>query len=175
MINGQKEIWVRIGNNARTPKRIIAISNCGRILRANGNIEFTAYRQNMSYNGKLIRMHVLIAKLFLHKSEDDIIKCRNIVDHITHSPENMNINDVRNLRWCTMKENSNFVEAKINRILSNTLFTSQRETWNKGLSTAHSVFGKKFVEYFNMLATADYNLYRREYRIFKRTGKCSWE
>jgi len=28
---------------------------------------------------------------------------------------NMNINDVRNLRWCTPKENNNFPEAMANK------------------------------------------------------------
>lgn len=173
MINGQKEIWIATNNNARTPLRIIAFSNCGRIMRANGSIEFTKYRQPISINGITKRIHVFIAEAFIPKSEDDILKKRNCIDHITHAPENININDVRNLRWCTHKENCNFTEVRINRASSQ--FKHGHETWNRGVSTYYSYFGEKFVKYFNMLATEDYNLYRREKRIWKKTGKCSWE
>lgn len=37
------------------------------------------------------------------------------VDHITHYPEGININDVRNLRWCNHAENNTFEEALRNR------------------------------------------------------------
>lgn len=175
MINGQKEIWIKTGNNARTNKRIIAISNCGRIMRANGKIEFTHYRQPLSINGKCIRIHRVLAEYFIPKTENDIMLGRDVVDHISHAPENMNVNDIRNLRWCTVKENSNFTEAIINRAITKTTFRPLHETWNKGLSTSYTDFGKKFVEHFNILATDDYNLYRREKRIYVKTGKCSWE
>jgi len=175
MINGQKEIWIKTGNNARTNKRIIAVSNCGRIMRANGKIEFTKYRQNLSINGKCVRIHRLLAEFFIPKTENDIMLCRDTVDHITHTPEGMNVNDVRNLRWCTQKENSNFTEAKINLAITKTTFSSFDEPWNKGLSTSYTEFGKKYVAHYNILATDDYNLYRKEKRIYIKTGKCSWE
>lgn len=173
MINGQKEIWVATNNKARTNLRVIAFSNCGRIMRANGIVEFTKYRQVISINGQEIRIHRLLAETFIPKSEDDILKKRNCIDHITHAPEGMNVNDIRNLRWCTHKENCNFTEVRINRAPSQ--FKNGHETWNKGLSTSYTDFGKKFVEHFNILATDDYNLYRREKRIYVKTGKCSWE
>ena len=124
MINGKKEIWVATNNKARTKLRVIAFSNRGRIMRANGSIEFTKYRQPISINGVTKRIHVFIAEAFIPKTEDDILKKRNCIDHITHAPENININDVRNLRWCTQKENCNFDEC-INNMKG-------REAWNKG-------------------------------------------
>lgn len=173
MINGQKEIWVATNNKARTKMRVIAFSNCGRIMRANGTIEFTKYRQPISINGVTKRIHVFIAEAFIPKTEDDILKKRNCIDHRTHAPENININDVRNLRWCTHKENCNFTEVLINRAPSQ--FKHGHDTWNKGVSTTRTEFGKKFVSHFDCLINYDYNLYRREKKIWERTGKCSWE
>ena len=39
---------------------------------------------------------------------------QNQIDHITHNPTEYNVNDVRNLRWCTQAENLNFDEARKN-------------------------------------------------------------
>lgn len=57
----------------------------------------------------------LMAETFIPKTEEDIRLGRNSVDHITHNPKEININDVRNLRWCTKIENDNFPEAHENK------------------------------------------------------------
>lgn len=57
----------------------------------------------------------------------------------------MNINDVRNLRWCTTKENNNFEEALINkRGLKRTEETKNKlrnrvitEEWRRKNSESH--------------------------------------
>ena len=59
-------------------------------------------------------MHRFLAHNFIAKTEDDILKQRNFIDHISHAPDSMYVNDVRNLRWCTNRENCNFQEAKLN-------------------------------------------------------------
>ena len=39
MVNGQKEIWVKTESNFRRGYNVVAFSNCGRIMRANGSCE----------------------------------------------------------------------------------------------------------------------------------------
>ncbi len=116
MINGQKEIWISTGNKANRCSAIIAVSNCGRIMRKNGKIEIASCRQIVFVGEKRLRMlmHRFLANNFITKTEDDILHKRDVIDHITHAPDSMYINDVRNLRWCTQKENCNFKEAKLN-------------------------------------------------------------
>lgn len=106
-----REIWIAtFSTNKKDPKTIIAISNKGRIIRKNGTIENSFYMQQFHYKGKRILIHRFIADNFIKRTEEDIMKNRNCIDHITHHPENMNINDIRNMRWCTPKENCNFQE-----------------------------------------------------------------
>ncbi len=117
MINGQREIWISTGNKSNRCSTIIAVSNCGRIMRKNGKIEIARRGQIVFVGEKRLRMLVyhFLANNFIVKTEEDILKRRTFIDHITHTPTNMHINDIRNLRWCTQKENCNFKEAKLNR------------------------------------------------------------
>lgn len=117
MINEQKEIWISTGNKSTRYYAIIAVSNCGRIMRKNGKIEIASRLQFVFVGEKRSRMIIyrFLANNFIKKTEDDILKQRTSIDHITHTPTNMHINDVRNLRWCTQKENCNFKEAKLNK------------------------------------------------------------
>lgn len=110
------EEWIEIKHKQKKPNSIVAVSNTGCIKRENGEIEVADIRETtVRYNGKLCRLHRLIATLFIPKTEEDIRLGRNTVDHITHHPIGININDVRNLRWCTQKENTNFPEALSNK------------------------------------------------------------
>ena len=117
MINGQKEIWISTGNKSKHCSAVIAASNCGRIMRKNGKIDIASYRQQVYVGEKRLQMLVyrFLATNFIVKTEDDILKHRTFIDHITNTPDNMYINDVRNLRWCTQKENCNFKEAILNK------------------------------------------------------------
>ena len=117
MINEQKEIWISTGNKSERCTAIIAVSNCGRMMRKNGKIEIASYRQFVFVGEKRLQMYIyrFLAATFITKTEDDILKQRTFIDHITHTPTNMHNNDVRNLRWCTQKENCNFKEAKLNK------------------------------------------------------------
>lgn len=117
MINGQREIWISTENKANYRSTIIAVSNCGRIMRRNGKIDIASYGQQVYVGEKRLQMCVysFLAITFIVKTEEDILKQRTCIDHITHTPTNMYINDVRNLRWCTHKENCNFQEAILNK------------------------------------------------------------
>lgn len=106
------EFWLtidRANKDGGSQKRTIkAISNKGNLMRTSGKIEPLSYRKKVYFNGKCHRAYRLIADYFLVtvKRPD-----QTSIDHISHSPEGMNINDVRNLRWCNQKENCNFDEA----------------------------------------------------------------
>lgn len=126
------EQWVNLSHNKYSyGKTIIAYSDMGRIKRLDGTIEESNYRTRI--RGE--RIYRLIAANFLItvKNNEQIY-----VDHITHRPSNMNINDVRNLRWCTIKENNNFEEARKNKSKSK----KGHSSWNKGLT------GKNYTNHY---------------------------
>ena len=158
MVNGQKEIWVKTGN----AKGYIAISNCGRLMDKNGIISFSTLRQKIHFNGKRLFVHRIIVNLFLDKTEEDVLRQRNYIDHITHYPKNYNVNDVRNLRWCNHKENMGFEESRNNH--SKSL-----------LNKTKSSFGKKYYDYFGYSDKANHRQYAKEWKYWKTNGKCRWE
>ena len=160
MINGQTEIWKKVERKT-TRKRynnIIAVSNRGRVMYANGEIKFSNYEQRILVNGKSIHIYHVFAELFVDKSEDDIMHDRNVVDHITHEPVNMNINDIRNLRWCTHKENYNFYEIK-----------NKQKT--RHFSTVSTSFGKKFIKKYGIVNADNKSLYNKLYYRYKTYGE----
>ena len=161
MINGQKEIWKKVvrKNKRKRYNNIIAVSNCGRVMYANGEIKFSNYEQRILVNDKSIHLYNIFAELFIDKTEDDIMYGRNIVDHITHEPVNMNINDIRNLRWCTRKENCNFDEIK------------NKQKTRKHSSTAFTSFGKKFTEKYGIVNAGNKSLYNKLYYRYKTYGE----
>lgn len=158
MINGQKEIWVKTGNS----KGYIAISNCGRLMGRNGIISFSTLRQKITFNGKLLYVHRVIVNLFLGRTEEDVLRQRNYIDHITHYPKEYNVNDVRNLRWCTHKENMGFEESRANH---------SKALLNKPKSS----FGKKYYDYFGYSCTENKRQYAKELKYWITHGKCRWE
>lgn len=141
----------------------VAISNYGRIKLRSGEVRDSRYREVMRYGGRLAKVHIVIAKLFIPKTEEDVRLNRNCIDHITHHPIDIGINDVRNLRWCTRKENNNFEEALNNKRdgrfsktpewrkkislgmkgLKRRLGTHQ-VAWNKGILGGFSPFREKY-------------------------------
>lgn len=158
--------WLNLINKTNTSEfTIIAISDTGLMKRTNGSISPIPYRQNIRHNGKSIRAYRLLAETFIPKSEEDIILGRNCIDHITHNPIGMNINDVRNLRWCTLKENLNFDEARHNASLAR----KGKESKRKG--NAYSEFGKLFKEVYGCYdKSINSSLYDRERMYYKRHG-----
>ena len=59
---------------------------------------------------------------------------------------------------------------KTKRIMSN---AQKGNTNTKG--KPNSEFGKKFLEHYHLTAYQDKKLYKKEYHIYYKTGKCSWE
>lgn len=107
------EKWLEIPKARRTrgKKSLVSISNTGRYKRADGTLGILELRHSVRSYGVLKRCSRIIAENFLItvRRPDQVF-----VDHITHNPTEYNVNDVRNLRWCTKKENSNFEEAREN-------------------------------------------------------------
>lgn len=108
------EIWIKLINKRLLKNTIIEISNTGLMKRYDGTIEVMPLRQAIHTRPKIYASRVL-AEHFIPKTEEDIALGRNQVDHITHNPVGMNVNDIRNLRWCTRDENSGFAEARNNK------------------------------------------------------------
>ena len=104
------ELWIKTNNKPIRGNIIIEISNMGRLKRLDGIIYGSKLRQTVKFNGKLTRVYRVIAETFLPNPEN-----KSCVDHKTHKPINMNINDIRNLRWCTHQENDSFPEAIKNK------------------------------------------------------------
>lgn len=150
-----QEIWIQTNVKVSNGNNIIEVSNRGRIKRANGDIEESTLRQTLNANGKRTRIHRFIAEHFIPKTQEDIALGRDCIDHITHNPIGMNVNDVRNLRWCTIKENNNFDEGRKNRTISN--------------------FGKKYVEHFGYGCAEYPKQYYTEWMYYHRNGKFRWE
>lgn len=170
-----KEEWINIQHKKYKPNSIVAVSNTGKVKHYDGTITETTLRMStIRYEGKLFRIHRLIAMLFIPKTEEDIKLGRNTVDHITHNPIGMNVNDVRNLRWCTIKENNGFDEAIRNKNgkkrteetcikLSKRKFTDDwrrkisesrkgKAPWNKGMK------GTDYIQHFKNGINNQYNL-----------------
>lgn len=107
------EEWIELKRpydcNRRT---VVAFSNMGRIRRKNGSVEDTALRQKIVPDKRKVFVYRLVADHFLVTVRRPD---QTHIDHITHNPTEYAVNDVRNLRWCTNKENGLFAEARENK------------------------------------------------------------
>lgn len=157
-----QELWIETGNKANRCDTIIKISNRGRIWRKNGIIEESTYKQQIAMNGKLMYIYRFIAENFIPKTDEDIELGRDCIDHITHYPIGMNINNIRNLRWCTRKENNSFDEARKNMIKSH-------------INNSKSEFGRKYFKHYGYSNSENPKQYQIEYRYYSYHGKCRWE
>lgn len=163
-----KEVWKETYNTTLKYSTIVAVSNMGRIKRRDGTIEFSKYRQEFYVNKVKTRIYRFIAEHFIPKTQEDIELGRNEIDHKTHEPDGMNINDVRNLRWCTHKENMGFdeVRAKI----------SERNIGTTKECSPHSEFGIKYRQHYGIRWKDNPKQYQDEHNYYKRHNfKCSWE
>lgn len=107
-------MWIELNNRNSRDTDIIAVSDTGMIMRKSGIIEESTLRHLITVNGSQTKLYRFLAERLIPKTEDDIIHKRNFVDHITHHPVDMNVNDIRNLRWCNNEENIKFEEARAN-------------------------------------------------------------
>ena len=158
-----EESWINIDHKTTKGRVIVAVSNKGRIKLSNGTIEESKY--NTLVNRESI--YRFIAKNFLItvRRPEQIY-----IDHISHNPIGMNINDVRNLRWCTIKENNSFEEIRIKMSESHKGKVISVETrrkisesmkgrvpWNKGIHCA------EYTNHFN-------NCVKNQFKCTKEGG-----
>jgi len=180
MINGQKEIWVKVPHNRKpTLSSAMAISNCGRIMNYKGEIRDSYYRECIFINNVRYRVYRLLAEIFIPKTENDIILKRNVVDHITHDPIGISINDIRNLRWCTQLENDNFQEKRehLSKSLKGKKPTKDAiaKIVAKNTGKVRSEFAIKFKLHYNETIATNPKLYWKERSYYRTHGKCRWE
>ena len=183
IINGELELWFYFEKKCNRPDTVIAISNRGRIRTMNGSVHFSKYTDKIRMEGKQIIIYRILADNFIPKTVEDIELSRNEIDHITHEPEGMNINDVRNLRWCTHKENMNFPErrkklseTKKGKKLKPLVLEDRRKRMFTKKTVARSEFSKKYFEHFGHSRRENRNQYDKERCWYLTHNKrCSWE
>ena len=172
-----EEVWIETGSKSNDCRTVIAISNMGRLKRKNGLITKSKLKHHIRINGKPTFVHRIIAEHF-------IIDCHRpdqiFVDHITHNPIGMNFNDVRNLRWCTKKENSNFEEAKNNMSKAST-GRKHTEEYKENMRNLFkdkllSDFSKKYFEHYKCVRSYNIKQFNREKQWYHtHNNKCRWE
>jgi hypothetical protein len=106
------DIWINLDNNAHRGDTVIAVSNTGLMKCKNGEIKEIPLRRAVYVRGKLILIYRILAEAFIPNPDN-----KPFVDHITHDRTKIDypLNDIRNLRWCTCKENNNFNEGIENK------------------------------------------------------------
>lgn len=137
-----QEIWINLerSNKAMRPNTIIEISNTGLFKRLDGTIGVIPLRMQIGKPPK--RVYRILMDYFKSRTEEDIRLGRNIVDHISYEPVGMNINDIRNLRWCTQKENNNFDEHLYNLSTALKGKSKSKPVWNKGKKGLQTAWNK---------------------------------
>lgn len=108
----------------------------------NGEIKEIPLRRAVYIDGKLTLIYRILAEIFIPNPDN-----KPCVDHKTHDRAKIDylLNDIRNLRWCTYKENNNFdegLENKRNVKLGKTL----SEEHKRHISEA--VKGQEYLKYW---------------------------
>lgn len=170
------ELWLELDKISQKGNTIVAISNTGKYRRRNGKVGTLSLRQRSSIidsRGVRERYYVLIAKHFLItvKRPDQVQ-----IDHITHSPTEYEVNDVRNLRFCNQVENMNFDEAKSNRSGENhPLYgkTGNMISWWKGDNVGPSGAYKRARKLYKVgeITEEEFQQYRDALKEFRRNKK----
>lgn len=144
---------------------IISISNTGKFKKLNGESGILRRAHCViRESGKLICSHIIAEHFLITVRRPDQI----IVDHITHFPTEYNVNDVRNLRWCTKVENSGFPEAREN-LKASAKRGSDSNLWkgdDVGPQAAYLRAKKLYKD--GKLTEEDLNYYHDGYREYKR-------
>lgn len=148
-----EEIWINIRPQNSHRFAITDVSNLGMVRYSNGAVKVAPMYGHVMVNGSRKEISHIIAEAFVKKDNEN----QTLVDHRSHNPVGMNINDSRNLRWCTHKENSNFEEAKANMVDG---MTGKPKT----------EFGKWFLSYFPDGVKNHRNEYAYYYKRYKDTG-----
>jgi hypothetical protein len=167
------EQWVDIPRVQNQKNAIIAISNTGKYRKLDGTIGVLKIRKRVMYCSKYQHCSRIIAENFLItvRRSDQVF-----VDHITHTPTEYNVNDVRNLRWCTKAENNGFEEAREN--MSKSLKGEKAPAWkgddvgpSGACQRAKKLYkeGKITKEEFQPYRDG-WNEYRRQRKIARKTS-----
>jgi hypothetical protein len=105
------EQWLNLPKVRDRKDNIVAISNTGKYRRRNGEVGILRLRQQIGTElGRIPCSHIIAEHFLITVKRPD----QNQIDHITHNTTEYNVNDVRNLRWCTQRENMDFDEARNN-------------------------------------------------------------
>jgi len=99
------EQWYEIPRARNQKNAIVAISNTGKYRKLDGTIGILRLRRLLKYDGEKEYAYRIIAEHFLITVRRPD---QNQIDHITHHPDGYEVNDVRNIRWCTKAENNRF-------------------------------------------------------------------
>lgn len=125
-------------------------------------------------NGENVRVHRLVWETFKGEIPDGYE-----IDHLDGNKEN---NDLDNLSCVTHKENMNNPNTLNKQKCSHNTkefkeriseSNTGRTPVNKGIPK--SEFGIKFKEHYGITKSDDNKLYSKERRIYRETGKISWE
>ena len=155
-MNEVTELWVHI-RDSNCCRYITDVSNLGNLKYGDGRIVPSTLRQRVMIGRKVVSVSHFVAERFVSRSPEDIALDRILVDHKTHKPVGIGVNDYRNLRWCTHRENSNFSEC-IQNIHDNTR------------GKARSIFGKWFNSVFPRGHYYHVNEYAYYFRQYRDTG-----
>jgi len=140
------EQWLDLPRVKKRKNYIVAISNTGKYKRVDGTVGILELRQRLRYHGELELCSHIIAEHFLItvKRPD-----QNQIDHITHYPTEYNVNDVRNLRWCTNAENHRFEEARENnsKAKKGTRIGENNHHWKGDSAKAPAKYRRALKEY----------------------------
>lgn len=149
-----EEIWINIRPQNTNRFAITDISNLGMVRYSNGTVKVAPMYGHVMVNGIRKEISHIIAESFIKKDNET----QTLVDHRSHNPVGMNINDFRNLRWCTHKENSNFEEAKANMVAGMT-------------GIPKTEFGKWFLSYYPDGVKKHRNEYAYYHKRYSETGE----
>lgn len=95
---------------------------------------------------------------------------------IDHKYGNRSDNRLSELRCVTHKENmANPIFRERRKQLNTPEYREKQRKANIGLSRPSSIFGCKYQEHYNIRVKDNIQLYKTEWRYFKKYGHCSWE
>ena len=109
-----QERWIKLDRSGcrKRNSTIIELSDHGRYRRMDGSISVLNLRHQIRLEDKVVLVsHILADNFLITVKRPEQVD----IDHITHIPDGINVQDVRNLRYCTHKENMNFEEGKEKR------------------------------------------------------------
>ena len=168
------EQWIELPRVLNRKNYIVAISNTGKYRRVDGSEGALDIRHHVRIEGKPEKCSHVIAEHFLItvKRPD-----QTWIDHITHYPAEYNVNDVRNLRWCTKAENQGFEEARVNvsKAMRGARVGSNHPMWkgDDASPRAHYYRAKKLYK-AGQMTEEEFQTYRDALQEYRRDKKATY-